>query len=108
MKIYVPDITNACYVVLDNQTIRSYEINPNENLGIQINYRDYFVNSHYLYRDNNETLTTVINCLSGEQLTNDWYYRNDLADILIIITVFCVFCFYIPLVVFSRLFKRFR
>jgi hypothetical protein len=108
MNIYVPNNTYACYVVIDNQTIRAYEKDPNANMGISINYRDYYINSHYLYRDNSEVINQSITCISSEILTDNWYYRNDLPDILMIIVIFCLFGLYLPIQVVLRLFKRFQ
>ena len=106
MKIYVPNLNYECYVVLDKDTIRSYENEPLENT--DINYTDYFVNSHYLEKKGIETITTIPICIDKNNLTDSWYYRNDISDILIIITIFCLFCFYLPIKIFLRLFKRFQ
>ena len=106
MKIYVPDFDYECYVVLDKDTIRAYDTVPI--LEETINYTDYYVNSHYLEKKGIETIETIPTCIDKNVLTDNWYYRNDLSDILIIITIFCLFCFYLPIKIFLRLFKRFQ
>ena len=112
--IYVPDKNYKCYVLQDKDTIRAYEsvpYNPSYNNTITIKYRDYYINSHYLYRDSQQNFgysTTLPQCLSMSEITDNVYYRNDLDSILIIFIILCVFGFYIPLRVFLRLFRRFQ
>lgn len=105
--IYVPDTSYACYVVVDSETIRAYETMPREDS--TVNYRDYYINSNYLYEDSYQTFSRysqLPTCLSSDVITNDVYYRNDLDSIMIIFLVMAIFCIYIPLKIFSRLFKR--
>lgn len=107
--IYVPDISYACYVVQSEGVIRAYEKTPQTNS--TINYRDYYVNSNYIFRDNSTTFnsyTTLPTCLASDTITNIPYYRNDFDSILIIFLIMSIFCFYIPLKVFMRLFRRFN
>lgn len=112
MKIYVPDLENyKCYIVRDTNTLRAYKQIPQRNT--EIEYRDYYINSHYLYQDGtqsfgNYTSTYLPVCLNSENLTDSVYYRNDISDILIVFIIMCIFCFYIPLKVFMRLFRRFN
>lgn len=104
--IYVPNDNSSCYVVLNNQTIRSYEKNPNENLGIPINIHDYYINSHYLSKDSVEVVLTNVNCMSN--ITHSNYYRNDYSEILFIFMLLVIICFYLPTQLILRFFKRFR
>lgn len=113
--IYVPDLSYKCYVIVNSDTIRAYEqvpYNPSYNNGsISVNYRDYYINSNYLYVDsyqNFSSYSTLPNCLSSSVLTNDIYYRNDFDSILIIFLIMSIFIFYIPIKVFLRLFRRFN
>lgn len=110
MKIYVPDIENyKCFVVQSEGVIRAYEKVPTNNTSV--NYRDYYINSSYIYRDGEQSFsnyTTLPICLDGSVVTNDVYYRNDIASILIIFTIMCIFGIYIPLKIFMRLFRRFN
>jgi len=106
--IYVPNKTDyKCFVVQNEEVIRAYEEMPTNNKNI--NYRDYYINASYIYKDGTQqfsTYTTLPVCLSSNEITTDFYYRNDLADILIIFTIICIFGIYIPLKIFSKLFKR--
>lgn len=108
--IYVPDLTNyKCYVVQSEGVLRGYEEVPTNNT--TINYRDFYINSNYIYRDGSQTFgqfSTLPVCLSSDVITSDVYYRNDFDSILIIFLIMSIFCLYIPLKVFLRLFRRFN
>ena len=52
--IYVPDLINyKCYVVQSEGVLRGYEEVPTNNS--TINYRDFYINSNYMYRDGSQT-----------------------------------------------------
>lgn len=113
--IYVPDLSYECYVVIDNETIRAYETkpyNPGYNDQVEINYRDYYINSSYLYQDGSQTFSrysTIPVCLDSNNLTTDVYYRNDIDKIMvtfIILIGIVVFVFWLCLkALFRGLFK---
>ena len=110
-NIYVPDLENfQCFVVQNSDVIRAYVNVPTFNS--TINYRDYYINSNYIYTDGIQSFgnyySTLPICLSNNILTDKVYYRNDFADILIIFVLLCVICFGIPLKIMLRMFKRFR
>lgn len=109
--IYVPDTTNyQCFVVQSSDVIRAYEQVPTSNT--TINYRDYYINSNYIYKDGSQTFGNYYSnlpvCLDNTNITTSYYYRNDFDSILIIFLIMCIFCFYIPLKIFVRLFRRFQ
>ncbi len=112
--IYVPDLNYKCYVLTNKDTIRAYEVmpyNPGYNQQVNINYRDYYINSNYLYTDGIQQFsnyTTLPVCLDASKLTSDVYYRNDLDKILVIFLIMCIFMFLIPLKLFQRFFKGAR
>lgn len=63
---------------------------------------DYNYSQNYLCNMNNFEI------LDNSEITTDIYYRHDLPQILfiwLILTIVCIIC---PLVVISRMFKRFR
>lgn len=105
--IYVPDIDNYdCFVVRDSATIRAYESTPTENT--LVDYRDYFVNSHYLYQDGSEFFEeTLPTCISQNEITNDFYYRSDFDSICLIFLTCFLFIFVIPFLLYRRIFRRF-
>ncbi len=114
-NIYVPNINDyECFVVESSDIIRAYKIkpyNPGNHNQVTIEYRDYYINSNYLYKDGTEQFSyysTIPICLDKSVLTNEVYYRNDFDRILIIFVILCLICFGIPLKIFLRFFKRFR
>lgn len=108
--IYVPDLENyECFYIQSEGVIRAYEEIPSYNT--TINYRDYYLNSNYIYRDGYTQFgnySTLPSCLDNSVLTNEVYYRNDFDSILIIFLILSIFCFYIPIKIFMRLFRRFN
>lgn len=108
--IYVPDTENfKCFVVRSDSTIRAYKEVPTHNS--DVDYRDYFYTSNYLYQDGTQSFSqysTLPVCLDNSVITESPYYRTDFDSILIIFIIMCIFCFYIPLKVFMRLFRRFQ
>ena len=108
--IYVPEYSSSnCAYVRNDTTIRVYSSVPS--LNSTISYRDYYVNSHYIYSEGTQTFsnyTTLPTCISSTNITTDFYYRNDFADILIIFIIIVIIGIYIPLKVFTRIFRRLR
>lgn len=108
--IYVPDLDSyKCFNVVSSDVIRAYKSIPTNNSSVD--YRDYYINSNYIYKDgvqsfSNYSILPV--CLSNSELTSEVYYRNDFDSILIIFLILSIFCFYIPLKIFMRFFRRFN
>lgn len=110
MKIFVPqdNVYNKCYVVQSEDIIRGYDSVPRN--GVSYNYRDYYINSDYIYKDGYGSwsqYSTLPVCLSSDVITNDIYYRQDFTNILICFIILVIFCFGIPIRIFKRLFRRF-
>lgn len=109
MKIYVPEdnIYNKCYVVQSEGVIRAYNKVPVNNT--TYNYRDYYIRSDYIFRDGTGTWginTTLPICLSSNYITNNYWYRLDITNILINVTIISLFGIYIPYKIISRAFGR--
>lgn len=107
MKIYVPDLSYKCFIVYSEGVIRAYEKVPQNNQ--EIKYRDYYINSSYIYRDGTQSFGSYYStptCLASDVVTDNVYYRNDFDKILVIFLIMSIFCFYIPIKVFSKLFKK--
>ena len=107
--IYMPESTiyNKCYVVQSADVIRGYDRLPSYNTNY--NYRDYYINSSYIFRDGQGTwsnYSTLPICLDNDIITNDFYHRLDFDKILIMFVIFSFFCFYIPIKIFSKLFRK--
>lgn len=98
--IYVPELNSyKCYNVISNGVIRAYKevpYQPGYNNIAYINYRDYYINSSYLYQDGVETFSnysTIPTCLSDSVLTDRYFYRLDIDKILIVFFIL-LFIFY--------------
>lgn len=106
--LYVPSYTNNnCVVYYSEGVIRVYDTTPTANSSI--NYREYFSNSHYDYRDGVQqfgNFYTAPTCINHNQLTTNVYYRNDLDSILVCFIIIIIFCFYFPYRLISRMFGR--
>ena len=106
--IYVPELDSySCYVVQSEGVIRAYEDIPTNNS--TINYRDYYINSSYIYKDGSQSFSnysTLPVCLETTALTDEVYYRNDFDSILIIFVLLCIIFFWFPIKLLTRIFKR--
>lgn len=104
INVYLPSYyDHQCAIILDSNTIRVYDsIDINTN----VSYTDYFINSHYLSTTGNILLTENVDCLSSDIITNDFYYRNDLSDILICFLIILIICFYLPYRIMCRFWKK--
>lgn len=105
--IYVPDTDSyECFVVRDSNTLRAYRSVPVNSSSVS--YRDYYVNSHYLYQDglqNFSSSSSLPVCLDSSILTTQYSYRNDFADICIITFLICFVCYFLVSSVIKCLFK---
>lgn len=112
--IYVPDLDYQCYVVQDMNTIRAYKVkpyNPPYNQSVQLSYTDFYINSHYISKNGSQNFnynSTLPTCIESSNITNNFYYRNDISDILITFLIILIIGFGIPFKIITRFFKRFR
>ena len=107
--IYVPDDTtyDKCYVVQNEDIIRGYDRLPANNTSYT--YRDYYIHSDYIFKDGSgqwSQYTTLPVCLPTSSITNDFYYRVDFSQIVLIFSIFAFFIVYLPYKIWSRLFGR--
>lgn len=111
-NIYLP-VENvndfACYSILDKDTIRAYVNRPQINSSS--NYVDFYINSHYLEKQGTQSWGAYTQylptCISSSAITTDFYYRNDMPQILVMFIILSIFIFLIPIKIFGRLFRRF-
>ena len=108
--IYVPDLQNyKCFVVQSEGVIRAYEEIPKNNQ--TIGYRDYYINSNYIFRDGYQSFgqyTKTPVCLETTVLSDDVMYRNDYDKILVIFAIMFIFVVYFPMKIFFKFFRRFN
>lgn len=105
--IFLPEeiTSNKCVVVRDSNTIRVYQSMPQTNR--TINYNDYYVNSHYFDIRGSQTFNNIVNftCDNYHTFTTDFYYRNDISDILLTFLLISIIIFGIPIYIYKKLFK---
>lgn len=107
--IFLPDdlTYNKCYVVQNEDVIRAYDVVPRNNTSY--NYRDYYINSDYIYKDGSGSwsqYTSLPVCLSSDVITHQEYYRLDYYKSLIMFIIISFIAFYIPIKIFSKIFRR--
>lgn len=111
-NIYLPiDSVNdfACYSVYDKDTIRAYKTMPTINGSSD--YVDFFINSHYLENEGTQSWGQWTNylptCISPSAITNDYYYRTDMPEILTMVIIIAICVIYLPYKIIARLFGRY-
>lgn len=106
-KIYIPDNTYRCYVLINGTTLRGYKNIPANNTSSA--YRDFYINSNYYYNDGNtswSSYSTLPICLDSSVLTTDVSYRLDYDKILTIYLILFIFIILIPLHIVMRFFPK--
>ena len=107
--IYVPqdNTYNKCYVIQSEGVIRGYDRVPTNNASY--NYRDYYIRSDYIFRDGSgswSSYTTLPSCLDSSDITNEYWYRIDFPSVLTMFLIINIFCIYLPIKIFSRIFRK--
>ena len=106
MMIYVPNYVTTDYVTIISQgVVRVYDTEPIVNT--EISYTDFYINDDYMSLSGVELISSIPNYVTSSSLTDNFYYRVDFPDILLMFTLFCLWVIYIPIKVVSRLFRRF-
>lgn len=105
--IYVPNVEDyQCVIVYNNETLRAYTTTPTHN-NIS-NYTDYYVNSHYLQNSGSQQFSqyaSLPNCLNGDILTDNIFYRNDIVSILLLFVLLVVIIGFPVWIIVKRFFK---
>lgn len=95
--IYVPNYNNSqCAYIRDANTLRVYNSVPTQNSTVA--YTDYYINSHYIHTTGTTTFnnyTSVPTCLVSTDITESILYRNDLADIMIVLFIILTLFYFI-------------
>lgn len=106
--IYSPislDNNNKCYEYQNTDILRIYDT---INLDTANTYTDYNTANHYSSVKGTTYLTTTPVCINHEDLTHDFYYRNDISHILVIFFIMCILIFYIPFKILQRFYRKGR
>lgn len=107
--VYVPFNNKndyKCYTIYDSNTIRAYKNDPQINSNND--YVDFYINSHYISKIGSQYIESTQElplCIANDNITNDYWYRLDLAHILVVVSFFLMFIFF-TFKVFSRMFGR--
>lgn len=106
MALYVPTYNNNNCVVLSNQeVVRVYSSRPTTNS--TISYTDYYIRSHYISNSGVASFsqyTTIPTCRTD--ITTNWYYRQDLTDILMCFMLITLFIYFLGFRPIQRLLGR--
>ena len=93
--LYVPNVEDyQCVVIRDSETIRAYKTTPTYNSSSD--YDDYFYNSHYIKQSGTQqfgTYTTLPVCQNTSVLTDNYIYRNDFHNILLMFIILVILIF---------------
>lgn len=105
-ELYVPEsVSNySCYFYNDNGSIL-YATNEQPVEGSTIQVEKIFTNNHYTIIHDTLNITKTTSCLSN-QITSSTLYRKDVVEISVLVVIMSFFFFFIPVYIFSRLFKR--
>lgn len=108
MLYYIPNYsTGNCANLRNGDVIRVYERKPTTNS--DVNYIDYYINSHYVNISGIQhfaTTSSIPDCIDNNSITDNVFYRFDIASILITFIILLIICLYFPYKIFSRLFGR--
>lgn len=100
-KIYLPsDYVNSPCKIINNGYIRAYTNNQ------LTNYVDIYINQDYMIKEGYTNYGYNGVCDSLNTYTDNYYYRTDFSNILIGFGILAFFCIFIPVKIFSKIFKR--
>lgn len=100
-KIYLPtEYVNSPCKVINNGYIRSY---TNSSL---TEYVDIYLNQDYMLRQGTNSYGYSGQCDTINTYTDNFYYRTDFPDILLMFSIFVLFGMYLPFRIIRRLYKK--
>ena len=100
-KIYLPSeyIDSPCKVI-NNGYIRAY---TNSSL---TEYVDIYLNQDYMLKEGTYSYGYSGQCDTINTYTDNFYYRTDFPDILLMFTIFVLFGIYLPFRIIRRFYKK--
>ena len=100
-KIYLPSeyINSPCKVV-NNGYIRVY---TNSSL---TEYVDIYLNQDYMLKQGTYSYGYSGQCDTINTYTDNFYYRTDFPDILLMFSIFVLFGIYLPFKIIRRFYKK--
>lgn len=103
-KIYLPtEYVNKPCKIINNGYIRVYNTtNYNQTNTVY----DIYINQDYMVKKNTASYSSSTVCDTSNEYTDDYYYRLDFSNSLVVLLIMSIFVAYIPIRIFFRLFKR--
>lgn len=100
-KIYLPtEYINSPCKVINNGYIRAY---TNSSL---TDYVDIYINQDYMLKQGTYSYGYTGQCDTINTYTDNFYYRIDFPDILLMFSIFVLFCIYLPFRIIRRFYKK--
>lgn len=100
-KIYLPsEYINSPCKVINNGYIRVF---TNSNL---TNYVDIYINQDYMLKQGTYNYGYEGQCDTINTYTDNFYYRTDFPDILLMFSIFVLFGIYLPFRIIRRFYKK--
>lgn len=100
-KIYLPtEYINSPCKVINNGYIRAY---TNSSL---TEYVDIYLNQDYMLKEGTYSYGYNGQCDSLNTYTDNFYYRTDFPDILLMFSIFVLFGIYLPFKIIRRFYKK--
>lgn len=108
-NVYVPieDLSSiTCYQIIDKDTLRVFT-DPMI-IGSSSSYDDFFINSHYLKKSDSKViqLEDLSSCQQISRLTNDYKYRSDFVELLVLCLILGSFLLILPYYIISSMWKK--
>ena len=102
-KIYLPtEYVNSPCKVINNGYIRAY---TNSSL---TEYVDIYLNQDYMLKQGTYSYGYSGQCDTINSYTNNFYYRTDFPDILLMFSIFVLFGIYLPFRIIRRFYKKWK
>lgn len=100
-KIYLPsEYINSPCKVINNGYIRAY---TNSSL---TEYVDIYINQDYMLKQGTYSYGYTGQCDTINTYTDNFYYRTDFPDILLMFSIFVLFGMYLPFRIIRRFYKK--
>lgn len=108
-SVYVPveDLSSiTCYQIIDKDTIRVFT--EPIIIGSSSSYDDFFINSHYMKKSDSKIieLEDLSSCQQLSRLTNDYKYRSDFVELLVLCIILGSFLLILPYYIISSIWKK--
>lgn len=104
-SLFIPydDIENKCAILVNNDYYYVYDIVDDE---LSDSYDVVLFNGYFKFKGKEVNNVLVSDCYPN--ITNNFYYRNDITNILINVLIISLFGIYLPWRIFTRFIKKVR